>query len=63
MMEDYKKALEKLVAGDISEITVAPKDFLDFRKAWQDQPARKEVVGMAQRNGTIIYQFKENASD
>lgn len=63
MTEDFEKALDQLVAGEIDQIEVAPKDFLDFRRLWQERPERKEIIGVAQRNGTILYKFKETASN
>ncbi|MCD2255202.1 hypothetical protein ACNAN0_10465 [Agrilactobacillus fermenti] len=62
MSEDYMQAIDKLVHGEIGEITVEPKDFFAFRQVWQDHPQRKEIEGIAQRNGTIKYRFHENGS-
>ncbi|MFD1673011.1 hypothetical protein ACFQ5M_12995 [Agrilactobacillus yilanensis] len=63
MAEDFEHALTQLVAGEIDEIKVEPKDFLKFRRFWQERPERKEIIGIAQRNGQIIYEFRENASN
>lgn len=63
MAEDFEKAIDQLVAGTIQQIEVKPKDFLDFRRIWQERAERKEIIGIAQRNGTIIYKFKETATN
>lgn len=59
-MPDYQQALQQLVAGEISEITIKPENFFAFRKVWTDFPQRNEIVGTAQRGGTIVYQFHES---
>lgn len=55
MASDYNQQLQALLAGQIDELTVQAKDFMVFRKAWQELPQRKEISGTAERNGTIIY--------
>lgn len=57
MDRDYAALLNQLRAGEIKEITVTPDEFMTFRAAWADFPGRKEIVGMAQRGGTIVYHY------
>ncbi|WP_040534516.1 hypothetical protein [Schleiferilactobacillus shenzhenensis] len=56
-MPDYQQALEQLVAGKIDEITIKPENFFAFRAVWTDFPQRNEIVGTAERGGTITYRF------
>ncbi|GAF40437.1 hypothetical protein FC83_GL000771 [Agrilactobacillus composti DSM 18527 = JCM 14202] len=62
MTADYQQLLDQLAAGEIAEIKIEPKDFFAFRQVWQNHPQRKEIVGIAQRNGNVLYRFHENAS-
>ncbi|MFC6314155.1 hypothetical protein ACFQHW_01040 [Lapidilactobacillus achengensis] len=62
MTSDYSQQLQALVNGEISSLTVTEKDFMNFRKAWLEFPQRKEIVGEAKRNGTVIYRFDESGN-
>ncbi|KRL13391.1 hypothetical protein [Schleiferilactobacillus perolens] len=59
-MPDFQHELEQLVAGQISELTIKPENFFAFRSVWTNFPQRNEVVGTAQRGGTIVYHFSES---
>ncbi|WP_261806357.1 hypothetical protein [Lapidilactobacillus luobeiensis] len=62
MTQDYSQQLQALVSGGLSSLTVTEKDFMSFRKAWLAFPQRKEIVGEAKRNGTVIYHFDESGN-
>ncbi|WP_125766844.1 hypothetical protein [Lapidilactobacillus wuchangensis] len=57
MALNYHQLIDDLINGKINELSVPPADFMAFRDIWQDLPQRTEIVGNAQRNGTIIYHF------
>ena len=60
MTVDYKEKLDDLIAGKIDEIVVPGAEFDAFHPVWQELPQRKEIVGNAQRNGTVIYRYTES---
>lgn len=60
MIEKYQQALADLMSGKVSELVIRPEEFNDFRRAWDQLPQRKEIVGNAQRNGTVIYHYSES---
>lgn len=60
MTEKYQQALNDLLSGQVSELVIAPEEFNEFRKVWEQLPQRKEIVGSAQRNGTVIYHLSES---
>ncbi|MFD1465997.1 hypothetical protein ACFQ4L_07970 [Lapidilactobacillus mulanensis] len=60
MTVDYQEKLNELMAGKVAEVTVSAADFDAFHRVWQDLPQRKEIVGNAQRNGTVIYRYTES---
>lgn len=57
LASNYQEQINDLMAGKIKQISVPPAEFMAFRRVWLDLPQRKEIVGVAQRNGTIIYHF------
>lgn len=63
MSANFEQDLAALVEGSISEIEVAPSDFLTFRNAWAKRPDSKEIIGTAQRDGKVIYHFQKSASN
>lgn len=60
MTEKYQQDLADLLSGKVSELVIAPEEFNDFRRAWEQLPQRKEIIGNAQRNGTVIYHYVES---
>ncbi|WP_125606144.1 hypothetical protein [Lapidilactobacillus bayanensis] len=60
MTEKYQQDLADLLSGQVSEVVVQASDFNEFVKVWEQLPQRKEIVGNAQRNGTVIYHLSES---
>lgn len=58
MASDYVQMMDDLRAGKITEIKIEPETFAAFREAWTNYPARKEIVGQAERGGTILYHYQ-----
>ncbi|WP_461213003.1 hypothetical protein [Lacticaseibacillus sp. GG6-2] len=63
MTPDYTQLMDQLRAGEIDQIAIDPSTFNAFRTAWTNYPARKEIVGTAQREGKIIYHYHPLASN
>ena len=58
--EQYiNEMLEKLKSGDISEFYVKKEDFLTLREILVARSDFKHFRGIAQRNGDVIYQYRE----
>ncbi|KRN28419.1 hypothetical protein IV38_GL001419 [Lactobacillus selangorensis] len=54
--------MDDLRHGKIDEIKVGHDEFMDFQKVWVNYDQRKEIVGTARRNGTVIYHYAENGN-
>ncbi|AIM24679.1 hypothetical protein QQG09_01305 [Melissococcus plutonius] len=63
---DKNTSIEEKIAalknGDIQEIIVTPDTFLAFREVWKNLPDKKNIVGEASLNGTIIYRYNKNTN-
>ncbi|MFD1898930.1 hypothetical protein [Enterococcus termitis] len=59
----FKKQIEDLRVGTISEIIVDPKDFPAFREVWKNLPDRMSIVGEAGLNGRIIYRHMKEENE
>ncbi|WP_057769379.1 hypothetical protein [Lactobacillus selangorensis] len=62
MTRDFKQEMDDLRHGKIDEIKVGHDEFMDFQKVWVNYDQRKEIVGTARRNGTVIYHYAENGN-
>ncbi|MFD1429429.1 MULTISPECIES: hypothetical protein [Lacticaseibacillus] len=63
MAPDYTSLMDDLRAGKLEVLEIDPEHFNDFRQAWTNYPARKEIVGDAQRGGKINYHFRSSNAD
>lgn len=54
---DYEQLLNDLVSGKVAEFTVGPSDAFLFQQALRTYEKKKEIVGIAQRNGNITYKL------
>lgn len=52
---DYRQILEDLISGKLSEYVVEASDAFSFQDALRNFEKRKEIVGVAKRNGTVVY--------
>ena len=57
---DYKKILDQIVSGEITEYSVSPKDAFQFHLALRSYGKRQSITGIAQRGGDIIYTLSDN---
>ncbi|UQS86414.1 hypothetical protein MOO44_05720 [Nicoliella spurrieriana] len=60
MIKNYRELLEQLKNGQIDKIEVDPKSFMDFQAAFMDFESRKRVVGVASRDGNVVYHFESH---
>lgn len=63
MSESYKELLDQLVSQEISTIEVSKEDFLAFREAWAEHPARTQIVGEAHLGGDVTYRWQAGGAD
>jgi hypothetical protein len=60
MSENFQQQLDDLINKKIDEFTVTPETFQDFQSVFHDYEYRTQVVGKAERGGTIKYRLKES---
>lgn len=60
MSENFQQQLDDLVNKKIDEFTVTPETFQEFQAVFHDYEYRTQVVGKAERGGTIKYRLKES---
>ncbi|NVY96796.1 hypothetical protein HU830_06460 [Lactobacillus sp. DCY120] len=58
---DYEQEIAALVAGKIDQIEVTKDHFFAFNKVWRQADLRKQIVGEARHDGTVIYRFQAEA--
>ena len=59
-MRDYLKLLNDLKDGVLDELPITAEAFQDFQPVFMDFPERKQLIGEAQRGGTITYRYENN---
>ncbi|MFT8902596.1 hypothetical protein [Liquorilactobacillus nagelii] len=57
---NYQELLDKLVAGEIDEIKIEPKEFMSFQVALMNFRQRKRIVGIAHQQGIVYYHYNDN---
>ncbi|HAT53828.1 MAG TPA: hypothetical protein DCW31_00995 [Lactobacillus sp.] len=60
MSDSYAAKLEQLKNGEIEELKVTPKDFMDFQSALMKVTFRQRVVGEADRGGEVTYHYQKD---
>ncbi|HIW70316.1 MAG TPA: hypothetical protein H9876_02900 [Candidatus Limosilactobacillus merdipullorum] len=60
MSEDFKQQLDDLISNKTKEFTVTPETFQEFQAVFHDYEYRTQIVGKAERGGTIKYRLKES---
>lgn len=59
-MRNYLKELDDLKENKITKIKITNKEFMDFRSVWINYPHHQDIVGIAQKNGDIVYSIKHD---
>lgn len=59
MSESFQQKLDDLVNKKIDEFTVTPDTFQQFQAIFHDYEYRTQIVGKAERGGTIHYRRLE----
>lgn len=62
-MKDYLKLLNELKQGTIDNLEIEASEFQSFQAVFMDFPERKQVIGIADREGKITYHFEKNEND
>jgi hypothetical protein len=62
-MRDYLQLLNDLKVGAIDELTITVDEFQTFQPIFMEFPERKQVIGRADRGGTIVYRFEKAESN
>lgn len=55
-MNNYDEQIEKLVKGEIKEISVSHENFMEFRAAWIKWEDKKFIVEAA-HHGNVVYRY------
>lgn len=59
MSENFQQKLDDLINKKIPEFTVTPETFQAFQTVFHDYEYRTQIVGKAERGGTIRYHLKK----
>lgn len=57
--ETALQILDDLRTGKITEYLIEKNDFMTFREALIEQEDKAQFVGIAQKGGNVIYQYRK----